>query len=118
MAHAVTLTDGVREVLIEEVQEERAETAAGVEFIPDITGALVAYERVSGVPELPISGRVKTKAEATCLESMVGRTLTVYERDGTASTGWKIKTDPALRVRRKDGESKDYLVDLRLWRLT
>lgn len=113
----VTLSDGILTVDIEEVQENRAATPVALEPTPDVTGTLVIYERHNALRDLSISGRVKSKAEAERLEGFLSKELTVTERDGTLTTGWRIRTDPPPSIRRKDGDSPDYSVEFKLWRL-
>jgi hypothetical protein len=113
----VLISDGVLIVTVEEVQEQFASATVGLEPLPDVNGDLVVYERHTGLRDLPVKGRVKTKAEAELLVDFVGQELTVTERDGTISMGWRVRTDPPPAIRRKDGDSPDYLVELKLWRL-
>lgn len=116
----VSLSAGGLVVTIEEVPEERPVTPIGLNPLPDINGNIVVYERTDSLREVPVSGRVKTLIEIErlelWLEDNVGLKLT--DRDSTETTGWMMKTgDPTPRLRRKDGDSADYLVDFRLWRL-
>ena len=114
----VTLSGGGTTVAIEDVQQEqRPATAVALDPLPDIYGELVVYERHVSLRELAIRGRVKSKSEAEALESLSGREVTLTERDGAVTAGWRIRTDPPPAIRRKDGDSPDHLVDLKLWRL-
>jgi hypothetical protein len=114
----VTISDGAVAVGIEDVQQEqRPGTAVALDPVPDVLGHLVVYERSVSLRELSIRGRVLSKTEAELLESLIGSTVTLTERDGTATSGWHVRTDPPPNIRRKDGDSPDYLVDLKLWRL-
>jgi len=116
---AILLTDGVRQIVLENVPEERPRVSVGMEIMPDIAGLPVVYTNVPGLVEIPMTGRLKTKAEALVLAAFAGENveLQLTERDGTLSVGWRVKTDPAPEIRRKDGDSADYLCTLRLWRL-
>ncbi|MCL5942145.1 MAG: hypothetical protein M1325_01220 [Actinobacteria bacterium] len=116
---AVTLTDGALVVTIHEAPEERPSRARPFALQPDTLGAPVIYERTDALVEVPLSGRLLTKGDVVILEtwSEEGALLTLTERDGTTSPGWRVKPGPAPRIRRKDGDSADWLVDLRLWRL-
>jgi hypothetical protein len=113
----VLISNGAVVVTVEEVQERLGSAAVGLDPLPDISGYLVVYERHSSLRELPISGRVKSKAEAERLAAFLGQQLSVTERDGTVTTGWQVRTDPPPVIKRKDGDSPDYLVELKLWRL-
>ncbi len=116
---AIILSDGARQIVLENVPEERPRVPVAMEVLPDATGAPVLYTRTPGLIEIPMSGRVKTKAEAQILASFAGEgvELTLTERDGTQSVGWRVKTDPAPEARRKDGDSADYMCTFRLWRM-
>jgi hypothetical protein len=107
---AITLSDGARAIVLENVPEERPRVAVG---------SLVLYTKVPTLIEIPMNGRLKTKAEALILQAFAteGVELRLTERDGTLSVGWRVKTDPAPEVRRKDGDSADYLCTFRLWRM-
>lgn len=115
----VVLSDGSRQVVLENVPEQRPRVPAGMDPVPDVTGTLVIYERVGSLVEIPMNGRLKTKAEALLLQAFAdeGAALRLTERDGTESLEWRVKTDPAPEIRRKDGDSADYLCDFRLWRM-
>ena len=116
---AIILSDGVRQIVLENVPEERPRVPVGMETMPDTAGAPVLYTKVPGLVEIPMSGRLKTKAEALVLAAFASENveLQLTERDGTLSVGWRVKTDPAPEIRRKDGDSADYLCTFRLWRL-
>jgi len=116
---AIILSDGVRQVVLENVPEERPRSPVGMEIMPDTAGTPVLYTKVPGLIEIPMTGRLKTKAEAMVLAAFAGENveLQLTERDGTLSVGWRVKSDPAPEIRRKDGDSADYLCTLRLWRL-
>lgn len=115
----VTLSDGVRRIVLENVTEEHPRALAGMDPLPDTTGTLVVYTRTSALIEIPLRGRLKTKAEALLLHAFAaeGIELLMTERDGTMSPGWRVKTDPAPEARRKDGDSADYVCQFRLWRM-
>lgn len=113
----VLLEYGALVVEIEEVKEYQAQSPVALTPLPDINGNLVVYES-DRLREIPISGRVKSKTEALRLVSFIGiEDLTLTERDGTMSTGWQIRTEPAPVIQRKDGDSVDWSVSFRLWRL-
>jgi len=116
---AILLTDGVREIVLENVPEERPRSPVGMEIMPDTAGAPVLYTKVPAPVEIPMTGRLKTKAEALVLAAFASENaeLQLSERDGTLSVGWRVKSDPAPEIRRKDGDSADYLCTFRLWRL-
>lgn len=114
----VVITNGGSVVNIEEVQEVRPAKPTGFDTLPDIHGDIIAYERTTpGRTEVPINGRVKTKPEAEALMAMVGDEVSMTERDGTVTTGWQMMTEPPPVVKRKDGDSPDWEVQLRLWRI-
>lgn len=116
---AIVLTDGVRQIVLENVPEERPRAPVGMEITPDTAGLPVLYTKVPELIEIPMRGRLKTKAEALLLATFASESveLQLSERDGTLSVGWRVKTDPAPEIRRKDGDSADYLCTFRLWRL-
>jgi hypothetical protein len=90
-----------------------------MDVIPDSSGRPVLYTKIPELIEIPMAGRLKTKAEALVLTAFAGENveLQLSERDGTLSVGWRVKSDPAPEIRRKDGDSADYLCTFRLWRL-
>lgn len=116
---AIVLTDGVRKIVLENVPEELPRSPVGMDVIPDSSGRPVLYTKMPELIEIPIAGRLKTKAEALVLTAFAGENveLQLSERDGTLSVGWRVKSDPAPEIRRKDGDSADYLCTFRLWRL-
>ncbi|MBN1320739.1 MAG: hypothetical protein JXA87_07860 [Thermoleophilia bacterium] len=116
---SIQITDGARVVVVEEAADHRPTPPAGMEILPDVAGELVVYEKVGRLREVPVAGRVKTKDEAAFLEAFVaeGLPLCLTERDGTTTGDWRIKTDPLPVVRRKDGDSADWMVTLTLWRM-
>ena len=61
---AIILSDGVRQVVLENVPEERPRSPVGMEIMPDTAGLPVLYTKVPGLIEIPMTGRLKTKAEA------------------------------------------------------
>jgi hypothetical protein len=116
---SVQITDGTRVVVVEEVPEQRPAAALGMEVLPAIDGSLVVYERAGRLREVPLSGRVKTKAEAAFLESFLDEDCALYltERDGTITSEWRIKSEPLPVIRRKDGDSADWMITMTLWRM-
>ena len=116
----VTLTDGARRVDIEEVNEARPIYEAPQEALPDIFGNVIVYEGAEHPGEIPLQGRVKSKAEVEALEAFRSERalLTLIERDDTQTTGWKIKTAGAPKAQKVDGDSPDYAVTLTIWRAT
>lgn len=116
---SIVVTDGARTVTVEEAPDARPAAPVGMDVLPAVDGSLVVYERVGALREVPVVGRVKTKAEAETLEAFIAERAELYltERDSTVTGGWKIKTEPAPSMRRKDGDSADWIVDLRLWRM-
>lgn len=117
---AIVLSDGVRQIVLENVvSEERPREPVGMELLPDASGLPVLYTKVPGLVEIPMTGRLKTKAEALLLAAFARENveLRLSERDGTLSVGWRVKSDPGPEIRRKDGDSADYLCTFRLWRL-
>ena len=115
----VQISDGTRVVTIEEVPEQRPAPPLGMDVLPDVTGNPVVYERAGKLREVPLSGRVKSKQEAAYLESFLdeGCPLELTERDGTLSIDWRIKSEPLPVIRRKDGDSADWMITLTLWRM-
>ncbi len=114
----VKISDGTLIVSIEEVNENRPVSPVPIDALPDVFGNVVIYEKVGSLTEIPILGRVKSKAEAQRLEGFIDKSdLTMTERDGTVTGGWRIRNDPAPSIKRKDGDSKDFSVDFKLWRL-
>jgi hypothetical protein len=115
----VQLSDGTHVVVIEEVPEERPRPPLGMEVLPAVDGSPVVYERAGLLRDVVISGRVKSKGEAADLEDWLteGCELQLTERDGTLSTGWRIRSEPVPVIRRKDGDSADWMVSFTLWRL-
>ncbi len=116
---SIVITDGVRTVTVEEAPDVQAVKPVGMDFLPDANGNLVLYERAYAPREVPVVGRVKTKTEALHLGQFVleGSLLYLTERDGTITSGWRIRTDPVPDIRRKDGDSADWNVNIRLWRV-
>ena len=116
---SVVLSDGARVVTVEEVQEHRPKPAPQMAVLPSVTGELIIYEKVGRLCEVPIAGRVKTRDEVTFLEDFIADAmeLSVTERDGTITSGWRIKTDPQPNIHRKDGDSADWMITITLWRL-
>jgi hypothetical protein len=92
----VKISDGTRVVTLEEVPEQRPAPPLGMEVLPDITGGPVVYERTGKLREVPLSGRVKSKAEAAYLEDFLNEdcALELTERDGTVTSDWRVKSDP------------------------
>ena len=119
MSATVELTDGQTPILIWEVDEETPTWPTPLEVLPDVAGGLVVYQRVDVLQEVGISGRVKTKAEAQALEGWITAetVLTLIARDGTTTAGWRVKAAPQPKLQRKDGDSPDWLLTVRLWRL-
>ena len=115
----IQITDGALVVIIHEAPEERPSMPRPLDVLPDTSGAPVVYQRTSGLQEVPVTGRLLTAADVTRLETWTssGSLLTLVARDGSESPGWRVKTGPPPRIRRKDGDSADWLVDLRLWRI-
>ena len=115
---AVKITDGARVVTVEETQERRPSPPLGMQTLPTVTGEVVVYETVGRLREEAVAGRVKTREEVDFLEAFVaeGTQLYLIDRDGTTTAGWRIKTDPLPTIRRKDGDSADWLITLTLWR--
>lgn len=115
----IELTDGALVVTVYEAAEERPARPQALDVLPDTTGAPVVYQRNPGLEEVPLSGRLLTSADVTRLETWTaaGTPLTLTARDGSDTIGWRVKSGPAPRIRRKDGDSADWLVDLRLWRI-
>ncbi|MBN1630476.1 MAG: hypothetical protein JW990_11975 [Thermoleophilia bacterium] len=116
---SIQITDGARVVVVEEVSEHRPAPPVGMEVLPTVDGELAIYERVGRLREVPVAGRVKTKTEAGFLEAFLAEGLPLYltERDGTITADWRMKTDPLPSIRRKDGDSADWMVTLTLWRM-
>ena len=54
----VVLSDGSRQLVLENVPEQRPRVPAGMNPVPDVTGALVIYERVGSLVEIPMSGSI------------------------------------------------------------
>jgi hypothetical protein len=115
----VELSDGQTPILIWEVDEETPSWPTPLEVLPDVAGGLVAYQRVDVLQEIGISGRLKTKAEVETLEGWIAQQtiLGLTSRDGTISGGWRVKATPQPKIQRKDGDSPDWLVTIRLWRM-
>ena len=117
----VTMSDGAVLVTIEEVkQEPRSMPVATQTPMPSVDGSLVVYTEHSQLEEVGISGRVRTMAEIQKLEEWAENQTVISwtHRSGDITTNWRMRTGgPALNFRRKDGDSPDYLVDFRLWRL-
>jgi hypothetical protein len=114
----VNLSNGIDiSVDIEEVQENLPIEPAGLDFLPDITGTVVVYCKVPGLVEISLLGRVKSKDDAEDLMLLIGQDITLTERDGSVSNGWTMRTEPAPTAQRLDGDSPDYRVSMRLWRL-
>lgn len=115
----IQLSDGALVVIVYEAPEERPSRPQPLDVLPDTSGAPIVYQRTAGLEEMPLSGRLLALADATRLETWMcgGALLTVTARDGAQSAGWRVKSGPAPRIRRKDGDSADWLVDMRLWRI-
>lgn len=115
---AVKITDGARVVTIEETQERRPSPPLGMQALPTVTGDVVVYEKVGRLREVAVAGRIKSREEVDFLETFVaeGTSLYLTDRDGTTTGDWRIKTDPLPTIRRKDGDSVDWLITLTLWR--
>ena len=115
----ITLRNGAESVVIRDARQSALPTSAGrLEVLSCPDGERVAYLTESGDETVQVGGRVLTRSDA---EQIVAwrheRTLLVLEdRDGSETEGWRI--DPSgLSLRRKDGESNDYLVAVNLYRL-
>lgn len=115
----IQLTDGAIVVTIYEAPEERSSSPRPLDVLHTTDGAPIVYERRAGLREVPISGRLLALADVTRLETWLaaGTIVALIERDGTTDPGWRIKPGPPPRIRRKDGDSADWLVDMRLWRI-
>ncbi len=115
----IQITDGALVVTIHEAPEERPSAPRPLDVLPDTAGAPVIYERTGGLLEVPVSGRLLTASDVTRIETWTaaGSLVALIARDGVESAGWRIRTGPPPRIRRKDGDSADWLVDLRLWRI-
>ncbi|MHB8867433.1 MAG: hypothetical protein ACYC6T_08000 [Thermoleophilia bacterium] len=115
----IKLSDGALVVTVHGAPEERPARPQALDVLPDTAGAPVVYQRTPGLEEVPLSGRLLSFVDVTRLEAWTaaGALLTLTARDGSQSVGWRVKRGPAPRIRRKDGDSADWLVDLRLWRI-
>jgi hypothetical protein len=115
----IQLTDGAVVVTVYEAPEERSSSARPLDVLHTTAGDPIVYERRAGLREVPISGRLLSSTDVNKLETWTAANtlVTLIERDGTTDPGWRIKPGPPPRIRRKDGDSADWLVDMRLWRI-
>ena len=115
----IQLTNGALVVTVYEALEERPARPQALDVLPDTTGAPIVYQRNPSLEEVPLSGRLLAAADVTRIEAWTaaGALLTLTARNGSTSSGWRVKSGPAPRIRRKDGDSADWLVDMRLWRI-
>jgi hypothetical protein len=116
----ISLTDGATTVTVREAQDRRPRADQPLETMIDLeTGRPVVYKSVRTLEALELSGRLQAKEEAERLEAWctLECELCLIARDGEESFGWRLSTDPRPRIRRKDGDSLDWLADFKLWRL-
>ena len=115
----VVLGDGQRDCTFWEVTDEAPAWATPLEVSPDVSGNPVVYTRVDVLTEVGVDGRLKTKAEVETIERWLTQQTALYltARDGTRTSGWRIKPAPQPKIQRKEGDSPDWLVAIRLWRL-
>ena len=80
---------------------------------------MVVYTRHDALNEVGLSGRLKTPAEAQLVRTWIAdqTLLSLVGRDGSQTSGWRIRPNPAPSIKRKEGDSPDWMVQVRLWRL-
>lgn len=116
----VTLSRDGDVVTFLEAEEARAQYKTPLDLQFDVTGQPVVYSEQNQLDLLAVKGRLATMAEVQQIEAWRDsqETLTLTERAGTTDGGWRIHTDPAPDLRRKDGDSADWICTMALWRLT
>jgi len=114
----VMLREGPAVVTVYEAKETRPVRPRPLEVLEDIAGERAVYMGTATLEEVPVSGRLLVKADVAQVElwTASGAAVELIERDGSVSTGWSIHTSPPPNIRRKDGNSADWLIDCRLWR--
>lgn len=119
MSATVVLSDGQRHCTFWEVTDETPTWPTPLEVSPDVDGNPVVYTRVDVLAEIGVDGRLKTKAEVDLIEQWIDEQTALYltARDGTQTSRWHIKPAPQPKIQRKEGDSPDWLVAIRLWRL-
>jgi hypothetical protein len=105
-------------VTIHESPEEREQKTRGMEVKDTATGPILLIHDAT-LATMHVVGRLTAKADVITVEGWYDEQmeLTYTGRDGVAQTGWRIHGEPAPRIVRKDGDSLDWNVDLRLWRI-
>jgi hypothetical protein len=119
MSATVTLSDGTLVATFWEVTEEAPIVPKGLEVLADAFGAPVVYTRVDVLDEVGLSGRLKTGAEVDRVQTWLeGQTILILtSRDGRQTRGWRIRPNPAPSIKRKEGDSPDWLLTIQLWRV-
>ena len=119
MSSVVTLSDGIQVATFWEVTDEAPVTPKGLEVLSNAAGHPIVYTRGDVLNEVGLSGRVKTLAEAQLVERWLSAEteLTLVGRDGSQTVGWRIRPTPSPQIKRKEGDSPDWLVQVKLWRL-
>jgi hypothetical protein len=115
----ITLSDGANTLTVWDCPEERPTERVVYDVRPDSEGVTRVYQKPAGILLLHLAGRLLTKADAERLEGWL-RDLTLLSyagRDGVTDGGWRIHGDPPPRIVRKDGDSDDWMIDFKLWRL-
>jgi hypothetical protein len=115
----VTLSRDGDIVTFLEAEEARAQCRTPLDLQFDVTGAPVVYTEQDQLELMAVKGRLASLAEVQQIEAWRDsqETLTLTDRAGTTDGGWRIHTDPARDLRRKDGDSADWICVLALWRL-
>lgn len=115
----VTLSRDGDVVTMLEAEEARAQYKTALDLQFDVTGAPVVYVEQDQLELLACRGRLATLAEVQQVEAWRDsqETLTLTDRAGTGEGGWRIHTDPPPDLRRKDGDSADWICAMFLWRL-
>jgi hypothetical protein len=116
----ITLSDGTNDVTIQECTEERPTMRIAYDARIDVDGQPRLYTIPEPLTYLHFAGRLLAKEEAQQIESWSAdeTELTYTGRDGVSDGGWRIHADPPAKISRKDGDSLDWLIDARLWRLS
>lgn len=116
----IQLAVGVIKVTVYDAQENKPYRAIRAELLHTSEGGAIVYEQATDFEYLRVAGRVKTEAEVVLLGQWTdnGYQVTYTDRGGASSSGWRIDRQTPPIIRRKHGESADWLVDLRLRRLS
>jgi hypothetical protein len=116
----INLSDGSDVVVVEDCLEERPTERIAYDVRHGVDGTPTVYMIHDSIVYLHFAGRLLTKADVQQIEawSSASTILSYTGRDGVADGGWRMHADPPAKINRKDGDSLDWMIDARLWRLS